>query len=98
MSIHEHGYEVMRDTFGLSLSTAFAPGTSSPSLSASSSIGGDEVMFDVIRHMWRHDAFMAVVIDKERGTPRAGDVLGVITKDHVADSVAASIQIYPGEQ
>ncbi len=59
---------------------------------------GDEVMFDVIRHMWRHNAFMAVVIDKERGTPRAGDVLGVITKDHVADSVAASIQIYPGEQ
>ena len=54
-------------------------------------------MFDVIRHMWRRDAFMAVVVGKERGTPRAGDVLGVITKDHVADSVAASIQIYPGE-
>ena len=33
-----------------------------------------------------------------RGIPRAGDVLGVITKEHVADSVAASIQIYPGER
>lgn len=59
---------------------------------------GDEVMFDVIRRMWRRRAFMAVVVGKERGTPRAGDVLGVITKDHVADSVAASIQIYPGER
>ncbi len=59
---------------------------------------GDEVMFDVIGRMWRRDAFMAVVVGKPRGTPRAGDVLGVITKDHVADSVAASIQIYPGER
>src|SRR3954467_2453099 len=58
---------------------------------------GDEVMFDVIRRMWRRGAFMAVVVGKPRGTPRAGDVLGVITKDDVADSVAASIQIYPGE-
>ena len=54
-------------------------------------------MFDVIRRMWRRNAFMAVVVGKERGTPRADDVLGVITKDHVADLVAASIQIYPGE-
>jgi chloride channel protein, CIC family len=58
---------------------------------------GDEVMFDVIRRIWRRNSFMAVVVGKERGTPRAADVLGVITKDHVADSVAASIEIYPGE-
>ena len=58
---------------------------------------GDEVMFDVIRRMWRRDAFMTIVVGRERGTPRAGDVLGVITKDHVANSVAASIRIYPGE-
>ena len=58
---------------------------------------GDEVMFDVIRRIWRRNGFMAVVVGKERGTPRAADVLGVITKDHVADSVAASIEIYPGE-
>ena len=46
---------------------------------------GDEVMFDVIRRIWRRNGFMAVVVGKERGTPRAADVLGVITKDHVAD-------------
>jgi hypothetical protein len=27
--------------------------------------------------------------------PRADDVLGVITKEHVADSVATSIEVYP---
>jgi hypothetical protein len=27
--------------------------------------------------------------------PRPGDVLGVITKEHVADAVAAGIQAYP---
>jgi CIC family chloride channel protein len=60
-------------------------------------VRGDEVMFDVIRHMWRQDAFMAVVVGEGPETPRAGDVLGVITKDDIADSVAASIRIYPGE-
>jgi CIC family chloride channel protein len=60
-------------------------------------VRGDEVMFDVIRDMWRQQAFMAVVVGMKPETPRSGDVLGVITKDRVADSVAASIQIYPGE-
>jgi CIC family chloride channel protein len=57
----------------------------------------DDIVFDVIRRMWRRNAVMAVVVGRERGTPRAGDVLGIITKDHVADSVAASVQLYPGE-
>jgi hypothetical protein len=43
------------------------------------------------------NALMAVVVGKERDTPCAGDVLGVITRDYVADSAAASIEIYPGE-
>ena len=60
-------------------------------------VRGDEVMFDVIRRMWRQDAFMAVVVGADREAPRAGDVLGVITKDDIADFVAASIRIYPGE-
>ncbi len=38
---------------------------------------------------------MAIVVDKS-GVPRAGDVKGVISKEHVADSVAESVQIYPG--
>jgi CIC family chloride channel protein len=35
------------------------------------------------------------LVTRGRGVPRAGDVLGVITKEHVADSVAASIEVYP---
>ncbi len=54
----------------------------------------DEVVFDVIRRLWRRKAIMALVT-RGRGVPRADDVLGVITKEHVADSVAASIEVYP---
>ena len=54
----------------------------------------DDIVFDVIRRMWRHDAFMAIVVGKG-GIPHAGDAKGVISKEHVADSVAASIAIYP---
>ena len=54
----------------------------------------DEVMFDVIRRMWRRSATMALVT-RGRGVPRATDVRGVITKEHVADSVASSIEVYP---
>ncbi|HEX4196507.1 MAG TPA: chloride channel protein [Caulobacteraceae bacterium] len=57
-------------------------------------VGEDDVAFDVIRRMWRKDAIMAVVV-RGRGVPRGGDVAGVITKEHVADSVADSIKIYP---
>ena len=38
--------------------------------------------------MWRRNAIMAVVL-------RGGEVAGVITKEHVADSVADSIKAYP---
>jgi len=54
----------------------------------------DETAFDVIRRMWRRNAIMAVVV-RAGGIPRAGDVVGVITKEHVADSVADSIKSYP---
>lgn len=54
----------------------------------------DDIVFDTIRRMWRHGAFMAVVVSMG-GVPRPGNVKGVISKEHVADSVAASIQIYP---
>jgi CIC family chloride channel protein len=43
--------------------------------------------------MWRHGASMAVVIRAE-GEPKPSDVVGVITKEHIADSVAASIKPY----
>jgi len=37
---------------------------------------------------------MAIVV-RGRGIPRGDDVVGVITKEHVADSVASSMKIYP---
>lgn len=53
----------------------------------------EDVVFDVIQRMWRHGAAMAVVV-RGAGVPRAEDVVGVISKEHVADSVAASIAPY----
>ena len=57
----------------------------------------DDLAFDVIERMWRRKATMAVVV-KGEGAPRAEDILGVSSKEHVADSVAASIKIYPSER
>ncbi len=54
----------------------------------------DAIAFDVIARMWRKRAFMAIVV-KGRGVPHGDDVVGVITKEHVADSVASSMKIYP---
>ena len=53
----------------------------------------DDIMFSVIGHMWRRNAMMAVVAAGE-GVPRPEDVIGLITKEHVADSVADSIKSY----
>ena len=39
---------------------------------------------------------MALVV-RGHGVPRPGDVAGVITKEHVANSVASSIQVFPTE-
>ena len=55
----------------------------------------EDVVSDVIRRMWRKDATMALVV-RRRAVPRAADVSGVITKEHVADSVASSVAAYPG--
>lgn len=54
----------------------------------------DDVAFEVIQRIWRKRAVMAVVV-RGRGVPRPAHVAGVITKEHVADSVATSVQIYP---
>ena len=50
--------------------------------------------FDVIARMQRKRASMALVIP-EAGFPDASRVLGVITKEHIADNVANSISLYP---
>jgi CIC family chloride channel protein len=57
-------------------------------------VSENETAFDVIRRMWRRGAIMAVVV-RGRGVPRGIDVAGVITKEHVADSVADSVKAYP---
>ena len=54
----------------------------------------DTIAFDVIERMWKKNAIMAVVV-RGRGVPRGEKVSGVITKEHVADSVASSISLYP---
>ncbi|HTQ14201.1 MAG TPA: chloride channel protein [Rhizomicrobium sp.] len=53
----------------------------------------DDVMFNVIGRMWRRKATMAIV-SGSAGIPRAGNIVGVISKEHVADSVADSIKFY----
>jgi chloride channel protein, CIC family len=58
----------------------------------------DDVAFDVIRRMWRRHAVMAIVVRSDGGQyrlPRPSDVIGVVSKEHVADAVAGSIQVYP---
>ena len=56
----------------------------------------EAIAFDVIERMWRKQAFMAVVV-KGSGIPHGADIVGVITKEHVADSVASGLKIYPGK-
>jgi CIC family chloride channel protein len=52
-----------------------------------------DIMFGVIGRMWQRGAMMVVVV-RGNGKPLAADVLGVITKEHVADSVALSVRPY----
>lgn len=57
-----------------------------------------DVAFDVIKRMWRKNAIMALVVrgdDPPLRIPRPNRILGIITKEHVADAVAAGIQAYP---
>ena len=53
----------------------------------------EDIVFDVVTRMARRSSGMAVVT-KAKGRPRAADVVGVITKEHIADSVADSIKPY----
>ncbi len=53
----------------------------------------EDIVFDVIERMWRKGGTMAVVV-AGNGVPTAADVKGIISKEHVADSVAESIKGY----
>jgi len=50
-----------------------------------------DIMFDVVQRMARHNASMAVVV-KGHGRGRPSEIIGVISKEHIADSVADSIK------
>ena len=54
----------------------------------------DDVVFEIIQRLWRKRSLMALVV-RGHGVPRAPDVIGVITKEHVADTVASSVKVYP---
>jgi chloride channel protein, CIC family len=51
----------------------------------------NDIVFDILQRMARHDATMAVVT-KTGGRWRPADIIGIISKEHVADSVAESIK------
>jgi chloride channel protein, CIC family len=55
----------------------------------------DDIMFDVIQRFW-HDRASMIIVVRGSGMPRASEVVGIITKEHIADSVAASVRPYGG--
>jgi CIC family chloride channel protein len=51
----------------------------------------NDIVFDIVQRMSRRDAAMAVVM-KAGGRGRPSEVVGIISKEHIADSVADSIR------
>ncbi len=56
-----------------------------------------DVVFDVVERMWRRGASMSIVTKGSGRTPRGPHVVGMISKEHIADSVAESIRPYGTE-
>ncbi len=53
----------------------------------------DDIVLDVIQRLTRRGALMALVMDG-KGMPRSDRILGVITNEHIAESVASNLKIY----
>jgi chloride channel protein, CIC family len=51
----------------------------------------NDIVFDIVQRMARRNAAMAVVI-KNGGRGRPSEVVGIISKEHIADSVSDSIK------
>ena len=51
----------------------------------------NDIVFDIVQRMGRHNAAMAVVV-KAGGRGRPAEVVGIISKEHIANSVADSIK------
>ena len=56
-----------------------------------------DVVFDVVERMWERNASMSIVTRTEGYIPRGKDVVGMISKEHIANSVADSIRPYGNE-
>jgi len=56
----------------------------------------DDIMFDVIGRMSRKNAAMVVVV-RGKGMPRPANIVGLISKEHIADSVSESIRPYAAD-
>jgi len=54
----------------------------------------DDVMFNVIGRMTRKKTPLAIVVRSNRRVPHVSDVIGVIAKEHIADSVGESVRPY----
>jgi chloride channel protein, CIC family len=50
-----------------------------------------DIVFDIVQRMSRRDAAMAIVM-KTGGRGRPSEIVGIISKEHIADSVADSIK------
>jgi chloride channel protein, CIC family len=88
---------VLRVNTALRRASAAAPGSATLRDIASREftfVRENDIVFDVIQRIWRKHAVMALVV-RGSGVPRPADVVGVITKEHVADSVASSVKMYP---
>lgn len=51
----------------------------------------NDIVFDIVQRMSRRDAAMAIVM-KTSSRGRPSDIVGIISKEHIADSVADSIK------
>ena len=51
----------------------------------------NDIVFDIVQRMARRSAAMAIVV-KSGGRGKPADVIGIISKEHIADSVADSIK------
>ncbi|MBS0248517.1 MAG: chloride channel protein [Proteobacteria bacterium] len=56
-----------------------------------------DVVFDVVERMWQRGASLSIVTKHAGRIPRGRHVVGMISKEHIADSVADSIRPYGTE-
>jgi CIC family chloride channel protein len=58
-------------------------------------VAEDDVAFDVIKAITQARAAIAIVVART-AEEEPDKVVGVITKEHIADTVSRSVELYPG--